>query len=99
MAGCKTRWKRTLLWSVGIYLILPLIAGALGSKNVNGPKIYSSKLHSSLFRIGNQVGHMIFGIEIVSKYSDFYEKPWFYFMKRKRLSFAPPEWPLFDTRF
>jgi hypothetical protein len=96
MSNRAILWRRIVKWTLAIYLVLPFFAGALGSANPHGPKIYPQAIHLPIF----QVGHIIFQGKAASKYTQLYERPWFYGMKR-RLQFksAPPDWPEYDRRF
>jgi len=68
--------KRSALALAGIYLLLPVMAGAFGWSDRDGPKIYPTTLH----QLGFYVGMKIRGR---SAFYSFYgkQRPWFYFMK------------------
>lgn len=96
MPANKPRWKRLLIWLLGIYLALPFLAGAFGSEIPRGPKIYQEDMHALFYAVGRG----IFQGKSPPK-SDFYGRAWFYFMKREKLKqrFVAPDWPQYDSRF
>ena len=73
----------TIFAVVGIWLTLPVIAGMFQIGEPAGPKIYPAPLHHSLYNLGaTAAGH---GKAHQSLTSFFYERPWFYGMKKRTI--------------
>jgi hypothetical protein len=74
---------------MGIYALMPLAFGFLGSTDPDGPKIYPAAYHRPAYILGR----FLAGQNIPR--NDFYDRPWFYFMRRHLRNSAPQQLPAF----